>query len=501
MLRASMSRLLVGRYELLAEIGQGAMGIVYEARHLATLGRCAVKILRAEVASDATTVQRFLREARASSAVVSDYVVRVFDADTDPDTACPFLVMEFLEGEDLRKALQRLKVLTPTAAVKIVLQVALGLVRAHAAGVVHRDIKPENLFLTRSESGKVVVKILDFGVAKVRHPEVPDRLLATTRTDAVLGTPLYMSPEHLRPDVEVGSESDVWALGIVLWELLTGGAPFVANTLPALKSLILEQDAPSVRSRAPWVETDVADIVSRALARDPAQRYATAAEFRDALAKVCNGPELASEELKSVDVGSLFVRGYGDLLTATTAVSADSAPLVPSATREKSHKLTFRLLAGAGIVGLLSLYGLVIAQLARREPGELRAPQVFPAVAQAEAAIVSPRAELAKALSVPPVASAAVESKPPPRRKPSKSPAVTRPPAPPPRSEPGPTAAARFAETLPQPAVAPSPVLDPPPPKSVDPRTGLLTRFKVPPAPAVSVSKAPDLADMAVPPK
>lgn len=462
--------------------------MVYEARHLGTFGRCAVKILRQEIASDPVTVQRFLREARASSAVLSEHVVRVFDVDTDPETASPFIAMEYLEGEDLRKALQRLKVIAPTAAVKIVLQASLGLVRAHAAGVVHRDIKPENLFLTRTDSGKIVVKILDFGVAKVRRAEA-DRLLATTRTDAMLGTPLYMSPEHMRPDVEVGCESDVWALGIVLWELLTGGAPFVANTLPALKTLILEQDAPSVRTRAPWVEPELADIVSRALARDPAQRFSTAAEFRDALSQLCAAPDLTADELRSVDVGSLFARGYGDLLMATTAVSADSAQPAPSAPSPKKRNITGRLLAAAGVVGALSVYGVVVARLAQREPEALN-HQMFPAVtavtSSPPAPVEAPAAH-AEAVSPAPTATSAPKSKQLSARRfvaSSLSPprAEARAPSPPRAAEPLSPPLPPVRESAPAPP-APSP-------SKIDPRTGLLTRFRVSASPALSVSSA-----------
>ena len=489
MMGGPMSRVLAARYELLAEIGQGAMGIVYEARHLGTFGRCAVKILRPEIASDPATVQRFLREARASSAVVSEHVVRVFDVDTDPETSSPFIAMEYLEGEDLRKALQRLKVIAPTAAVKIVLQAALGLARAHAAGVVHRDIKPENLFLTRTDSGKIVVKILDFGVAKVRRAEA-DRLLATTHTDAMLGTPLYMSPEHMRPDVEVGCESDVWALGIVLWELLTGGAPFVANTLPALKTLILEQDAPSVRTRAPWVEPELADVVSRALARDPAQRYSTTTEFRDALLQICAAPELTADELRSVDVGSLLARGYGDLLLATTAVSADSSQPEPSVPTPKKRNITGRLFAAAGVLGALSVYGFIVARFAQREP-EVRNPQMFPAVTSAQPAVAEPRPPLPEAVPAAPAVSSVPTSKPltvrryvtsslPPSRLEARAPIEARAPTVPRVPEPVPPA---LREPAPAPAAASSA-------SRIDPRTGLLTRFRVSAPPALSVSSA-----------
>src|SRR5262245_41262119 len=162
------TKIVAQKYELVREIGRGGMGAIWEARNQTTLKRCAVKLLQStEVASNQEMVKRFFREAQASSVVESEHVVSVFDSGFDVETGHPYLVMEMLSGEDLEHVLKRHGALDPHAAAKIALQAATGLAKAHAQGVVHRDIKPGNLFLSQRDSGELLVKILDFGIAKV----------------------------------------------------------------------------------------------------------------------------------------------------------------------------------------------------------------------------------------------------------------------------------------------------------------------------------------------
>jgi len=297
-------QIVARKYQVVRLVSAGGMGAVYEVLNVDTRGRCALKLLRSDVADKLDFKERFLREARACSVVSSDHIVKVFDSGTDAETGSPYLVMEYLEGEDVEAVKARLGAINPTACLKIVLQAALGLAKAHAAGIVHRDIKPANLFLTTNDGGDLIVKILDFGIAKIKE----DRLLGTsnsiTRSQALLGTPLYMSPEQCKGASKIDARSDVWSLGVVLWELLSGTSPFrQPRSLGALMASIITEDLPLIQDLAPWVSSQVAEVVHRAMSRDIEQRYASAAEFRDALLQLTpGGPHLQAAMLERLSL-------------------------------------------------------------------------------------------------------------------------------------------------------------------------------------------------------
>ena len=205
----SKARIIDGKYEIVRQLGVGGMGVVYEARHTGTGRRVAVKeILGDEVQHNEQLVERFHREARATGAIETQHIALVLDSGTDAATSHPYLVMEFLQGEDLQHLLARTGPLPEEVALRIVAQACTGLVRAHEAGVVHRDIKPANLFLARRDAGEIVVKVLDFGIARMKEVAAPENRALTT-TGLLLGSPLYMSPEQvLRPkDVDARTDS------------------------------------------------------------------------------------------------------------------------------------------------------------------------------------------------------------------------------------------------------------------------------------------------------
>jgi eukaryotic-like serine/threonine-protein kinase len=180
--------------------------------------------------------------------------------------------------------------MNPSACLKIVLQAALGLAKAHAAGIIHRDIKPANLFLTRNDADDLVVKILDFGIAKIQVDRFLEISTDITRSQVLLGTPLYMSPEQCKGAAKIDARSDVWSLGVVLWELLAGTSPFPQpRSLGALMASIITEDLPLIQDLAPWVNSSVAEVVHRAMSRDIDKRYANAGELRDALLAVTPG--------------------------------------------------------------------------------------------------------------------------------------------------------------------------------------------------------------------
>jgi serine/threonine protein kinase len=273
---AEPARIIGGKYEIIRQLGRGGMGVVYEARHLGTNRRVAVKeIVGDAIKKESKLVERFAREARATGAIVTRHIAPVLDAGSDPVTNNPFLVMELLEGEDLQEQINRSGPLAETTAVRIVAQACAGLARAHAAGVVHRDIKPANLFLARRD-GEIVVTLLDFGVARVKQ-ELNSESHTLTSTGLMHGTPLYMSPEQVVGAKDLDHRTDLWSLGVVLYEVLSGTTPYnELETLGALLVAICSKPAKPLREVAPKVSAQVAAIATKALALDPAERYPNA---------------------------------------------------------------------------------------------------------------------------------------------------------------------------------------------------------------------------------
>jgi serine/threonine protein kinase len=275
---------LAGKYRIERVLGSGGMGVVVEATHLQLHTRVAIKFLRPSAHCPAAA-ERFIREARATSKIISDHVVRVIDAGTF-DSNCPYIVMDLLEGETLAQALRTKKRLPIEDAVTHMLQACRGLAMAHAVGVVHRDVKPSNIFLARGPRGTTVVKVLDFGLAKVLHGEDGPRPQAgpLTRTADVFGSPFYMSPEQLRCSRDVDARTDIWAVGVMLFELLTGHRPFNERSLHSLCESIARGRPRRVRQFRPDVPIELAAIVERCLAKHPDKRFRTVRDLASALA-------------------------------------------------------------------------------------------------------------------------------------------------------------------------------------------------------------------------
>ena len=272
-------RVLAGKYEILRQLGKGGMGVVYEARHTGTGRHVAVKEILSSSGVDPLLVERFQREARATGSIDTQHIPPVLDFGIDPATDNPFMVIELLKGEDLQERIVRYGPLAEDVAVRIAAQACQGLVRAHAAHVVHRDIKPANLFLARRDD-EVVVKVLDFGLARVKEKLAGVENRTLTATGVMLGTPLYMSPEQVVGAKDLDHRTDLWSLGIVLYEALTETTPHDdSETLGALLVAICSKPAKPIRELAPHVSEPVAAIVAKALALDPARRYQTGEEL------------------------------------------------------------------------------------------------------------------------------------------------------------------------------------------------------------------------------
>lgn len=271
---------LVGKYRVESVLGKGGMGVVVGARH-ETLGhRVAIKILSSTGRAQPTATARFLREARATMELKSEHVVRMLDEGSTDDGA-PYLVMEFLEGEDLMKILATRGPLPVEQAVEHVLQACDAMAEAHAHGIVHRDLKPANLFLTRRADGRALVKVLDFGISKLTSDQADTEL---TETLAMLGSPTYMSPEQIRSAKTVDHRTDVWSLGVVLFRLLTQATPFVGQGAMAMCTAILNDPPQSPRALRPELPLALEEVVLRCLEKDPTRRFPDMTELGRALA-------------------------------------------------------------------------------------------------------------------------------------------------------------------------------------------------------------------------
>jgi eukaryotic-like serine/threonine-protein kinase len=269
----------VDRYTIDRLLGKGGMGAVYEARHTRLGRRVAVKFLLPELAARPEILRRFENEARAAGGLEHPNLVAVIDLGRSADGS-PYLVMEFLQGEDCARLLRRVGPLPVPRAADIVLQACRGVAVAHEAGIIHRDLKPENLFVTDVGDGSDQIKVLDFGIAKLR----PSDGQVSTRTGSTFGTTHYMSPEQARGAAEVDPRTDVWSLGIVLFELLGGRRPFEGEEPLNVVHQILSADPPALDTLRPGLPAGLAAVVGKAMQKDAAHRFATIRALAEALA-------------------------------------------------------------------------------------------------------------------------------------------------------------------------------------------------------------------------
>jgi eukaryotic-like serine/threonine-protein kinase len=270
---------VAGKYQLKRLLGSGSMGAVYEGVHVDIGKRLAIKLIHPEFGDSPEVVGRFRREARAASAVESDYIVQIYDFGRD-DALGLYMVIEYLEGEDLEARLVRERWIGERDAVTIGVQVARGLAKAHAAGIIHRDLKPANVFLTeRDEDGSILAKILDFGISKFDSDAAPASQIEPTLTahGTTLGTPQYMSPEQCEGKVALDGRTDVWSLSAVLYEMLAG-EPAVTDDGGHIGMMmrIVREDVVPLRKRASWVNETLAGAIDVGLVRDRDKRISSA---------------------------------------------------------------------------------------------------------------------------------------------------------------------------------------------------------------------------------
>jgi serine/threonine protein kinase len=393
--------IIAGKYRIDRVLGAGAMGVVVAAHHLKLDERVAIKFLQPEALANAEAVVRFEREARAAVRIKSEHVARVLDVGT-LENGAPYMVMEHLEGIDLAAWLQERGPIPIAQAVEFVLQALEAIAEAHRLGIVHRDLKPANLFVVRRADGLDAIKVLDFGISKLsltgeasfaagqdemlageraekRADHARHESMSMTRTATAMGSPFYMSPEQIQSARDVDARTDIWAIGITLWELLTGKVPFGATTMPELCMRICTAPLPPLRERWPDAPAGLERVIARCLEKDRRQRYPNVAELAAALGEF--GPRRARSSVerivRTISGSALPVDVLDVSLSSDAARRADEetsiAPLGRTASGAKSRKTKNGRIAAAGVMIVLSA-GLVVNAWIRQPSTDAPAP-------------------------------------------------------------------------------------------------------------------------------
>lgn len=360
-----VDQIIADKYRITQLIGQGGMGTVFEAVHTGTGGRVAIKLIASQDLKS-EFVERFQREARAAGAVDSQHIVRVLDTGIDGGSGMPYMAMERMYGEDLGQVLRRTGPLPPDVSLRILAQACLGLAKAHEVGVVHRDIKPANLFLANGDSGDVVVKLIDFGIAKVKLDQMAQAEDGLTRTGSMLGSPHYMSPEQAQGLKTVDQRTDIWSLGVVLYKMLTGRTPHTGEALGQVILAICSQPATPIQEVAPWVPSDIAEVVHQCLQIDPAKRYQSATDLYNAMrplvasVRVVNRESLSPlpPELKS-QVAEAMAKPAAEPHTATSLQQHSQSLDVSRIVAEQNRSRNTAVMA-AVVVGSLAVAGAIV---------------------------------------------------------------------------------------------------------------------------------------------
>jgi serine/threonine-protein kinase len=365
---AAVGDVLAGKYRVDKILGIGGMGMVVAATHLELDQRVAIKFMLPGSHESAETSARFLREAKAAGRLNSDHVCRVMDVGRF-DNGAPYIVMEYLQGEDLGAVLRRRSPLRVSEAVDYILQGIEGIAEAHANGIIHRDLKPENLFLHKRNDGSPIVKVLDFGISKFAKGG------GSTSTGDIMGSPAYMAPEQMESSTNVDQRADLWSLGVVLYRMVAGKAPFHGETLPLLCMHVVNDDPDPMSA----VRGDLPDgfeaVVMKCLQKEPVDRYRDVGELAQALAPF--GPKNATTSASRIRIVLTRQRGSAATIShefarvtpphgvpvaeapvpkrepeATTFSATAGQSIASSRSERHSWGVTGAILGGLGLVAL-----------------------------------------------------------------------------------------------------------------------------------------------------
>ena len=339
---------LAGRYRVGETLGRGGMGIVFAATHIQLGTPVAVKMLRKDALEEPELVERFLREARSAARLRGEHVCRVTDFGTTDD-GLPFMVMEFLDGEDLKSIVDHTGKMDPVQVATFIAQACIGVAEAHQLGIVHRDLKPGNLFLTRLPDGRRIIKLLDFGIAKATTT-MEKNLTATTKA---MGSPAYMSPEQLRSSSTVDPRSDVWSLGITMFELLTESLPFTGDTPYELALSIANDEPVTLPDTLP---PEIVKVVHGCMTKDPTKRYQDVAELAAALAPIArNGRDVAAAAKAALAPPPSTTTGARDRSNTTPSPQTETTMRGASGAIDPTPRSRSRLAIPLAIAGVIAL--------------------------------------------------------------------------------------------------------------------------------------------------
>jgi serine/threonine-protein kinase len=359
--------ILAGKYRVERVLGIGGMGVVVAAHHMHLDEKVAIKFLLPHMLANPEAVGRFAREARAAVKIKSEHVARVFDVGT-LETGAPYMVMEFLDGGDLADWLKQRGALAFDQAVEFVLQACVAVAEAHGLGIVHRDLKPANLFCIRRADGQLSIKVLDFGISKVATAGASAPEMSMTATSAMMGSPLYMSPEQMESSKNVDRRTDVWALGVILYELLARTTPFEGDSMPSLCMKIASQPPPPLATYRPGAPPGLEAVILRCLEKDRERRYPNVAEL--ALALLPFAPKRARASVERI---SGIIQSSGLSATALSVPPSPGAPSPPSAGTMGPFGVTAPGKAGRktaiGLIGgVVALCVVAVVLVAARHP-------------------------------------------------------------------------------------------------------------------------------------
>jgi eukaryotic-like serine/threonine-protein kinase len=385
---------VAGKFRVDRIIGMGGVGVVVAARHLGLGETVALKFLVTGATRDPTDVARFVREAQSAVKLKNEHVARVIDVDALPDGS-PFMVMEYLEGRDVGETLRSDGPLAVVQAVDVALQVCEAVAEAHSLGIVHRDLKPSNFFLTTHRDGSSLVKVLDFGIAKARA-ELEEKDVSLTQTRTLLGSPVYMSPEQVRSARSVDHRSDIWSLGVSLFEMLTDTVPFAGDTVTSVAAAVATDPVPPIATRRSDVPPGLVAAIEKCLAKSAEDRYQSVAELAEAL--VGHGPEDGPAMVQRIrgtlglrrSSGGSVLRDSGDLrlpINGATTLHGHNTTVRHEPPRSRRSLGVFAVLAlltiGVGALAINYVLSLASAPLpptaADSRPGDravLAAPNV-----------------------------------------------------------------------------------------------------------------------------